>query len=44
MVTGLDRGKIKEFAVINLAQTHLKEIKDRRLPEIDKVKKRLKLV
>ena len=31
--------KIKEFAVINLAQTHLKEIKDRRLPEIDKVEK-----
>ena len=39
MVTGLDRGKDKEFAVINLAQTHLKEIKDRRLPEIDKVEK-----
>ena len=31
--------QIKEFAIINLAQAHLKDIKDRRLPEIDKVER-----
>ena len=35
--------KIKEFAIINLAQTHLKEIKDRRLPEIDKVEREVEV-
>lgn len=29
--------QIKEFAILHLAQAHLKEIKARRLPEIDKV-------
>ena len=29
--------QIKNFAIIELAQAHLKEVKDRRLPEIDKV-------
>lgn len=29
--------KIKEFAIVNLAQSHLAEVKERRLPEIDKV-------
>ena len=31
--------QIKEFAILNLAQAHLKEIKARRLPEIDKVER-----
>ncbi len=29
--------KIKEFAIVNLAQSHLGEVKERRLPEIEKV-------
>jgi superfamily II DNA or RNA helicase len=29
--------QIKNFAIIELAQAHLKEMKDRRMPEIDKV-------
>ena len=29
--------RIKEFAIVNLAQSHLKEVKERRLPEIEKV-------
>ena len=36
---GAIEDRIKQFAVINLAQSHLKEIKERRLPEIDKVEK-----
>jgi len=36
---GAIEDRIKEFAIINLAQSHLKEIKDRRLPEIDKVER-----
>lgn len=29
--------QIKTFAILNLAQAHLKDVKERRLPEIDKV-------
>ena len=36
---GAIEDRIKQFAVINLAQSHLKEIKERRLPEIDKVER-----
>lgn len=36
---GSIEARIKEFAIIELAQTHLKEIKDRRLPEITKVER-----
>ena len=28
--------KVKNFAIIELAQAHLKEVKERRLPEVDK--------
>jgi superfamily II DNA or RNA helicase len=34
--------RIKEFAIINLAQAHLKDVKERRLPEIDKVQTEVK--
>ena len=36
---GAIEDRIKEFAIVNLAQTHLKEIKERRLPQIDKVER-----
>jgi len=31
--------KVKNFAIIELAQAHLKEVKDRRLPEIEKTER-----
>lgn len=31
--------RIKEFAIVNLAQSHLAEVKERRQPEIEKVQK-----
>ena len=34
---------IKKFAIIELAQTHLKDIKDRRLPEIAKVEREVEI-
>ena len=34
--------KIKNFAVLELAQSHLKDVKDRRLPEIDKIESEVK--
>ena len=39
---GAIEDRIKKFAIINLAQTHLKDIKNRRLPEIDKVEREVK--
>jgi len=36
---GAIEDRIKGFSIINLAQAHLRDIKDRRLPEIDKVER-----
>ena len=36
---GAIEDRVKEFAIISLAQDHLKEVKERRLPAIDKVQR-----
>ena len=36
---GAIEDRVKEFAIISLAQEHLRDVKERRLPEIDKVER-----